>query len=223
MLPQKRTAPLCVAGVAIFINARLPELRRVRTAVRIVAIGADDLALSQRHMGGAHDLRLTLQMALTANFDLRASYAEWRYLGQFRELLAAGLLHQRVTVDASQTAARVRARLPVSLNAALVATETGLILCFRRLAGAFAKSNQPTHSPAAARCDVIAAGTMAILARSFFGLVARIVQEYFPHQRGGKFFELRRVTSLTNFVADISGRGRGRGGFRCITFRRPDP
>lgn len=181
MLPQKWAASLRVAGVAVFIDARLSELRRVRTAVRIVAIGADDFPLSQGHMRGAHDLGLALQMALPANFDLRAIDAEWRYLGQFRELLAAGFLHQRVTVDASQTAVRVGARLPVRLDAALVAAETGLVLCFRRLTGSLAKGNQPTHSLAASRRGVIAPGTMAILARPFFGLVARIVQEYFSH------------------------------------------
>ena len=101
MFPQKRPAPLSMAGVTVFIDAGLLELRRVRTAVRIVAIGANDFPFSQRHVRGTHELCLALQMALTANFYFRAINEERRYIGQLRELLATGLFHQCVTIDAS--------------------------------------------------------------------------------------------------------------------------
>jgi hypothetical protein len=38
MLPQKRPAPLGMAGVTVFIDAGLSELRRIGGAVRIVAV-----------------------------------------------------------------------------------------------------------------------------------------------------------------------------------------
>ena len=39
MLPQKGPAPFGVAGVTVFIDAGLSELRRIGGAVRIVAVG----------------------------------------------------------------------------------------------------------------------------------------------------------------------------------------
>ena len=39
MFPQKRPAPLSMAGVTVFIDARLFELGRIGGAVRIVAVG----------------------------------------------------------------------------------------------------------------------------------------------------------------------------------------
>ena len=41
MGPEKRPAPLGVAGVTVFVDAGLLELGRVRCAVRIVAVRAD--------------------------------------------------------------------------------------------------------------------------------------------------------------------------------------
>jgi len=38
MLPQKRPAPLGMAGVTVFVYAGLSELRRIGGAVRIVAV-----------------------------------------------------------------------------------------------------------------------------------------------------------------------------------------
>jgi len=219
MLPQKRTAALRVAGVAIFIDTRLHELRWVGTTVRIVTIGADHLPLSHRHMRGAHELGFTLEMALTANFDLGAIDPVWSYLSLFGQLLAAGLLHQRVTADTGQTAAGVRACLPESLNAPLMAAEARLVLYFGGFAGVFAESDHPADPFAAASRDMLASGTMAILARPFFRLVARVVQEYLAHQGCREFFELGRVASLTNLIADISGRS----GFRRIGCCGPNP
>lgn len=51
MRPKKRTAPLGMARVAVFIDTGLFELCRIRRPVRIVATGADELSLSQGHMG----------------------------------------------------------------------------------------------------------------------------------------------------------------------------
>jgi len=51
MRPKKRAAPLGMARVAVFIDTGLFELCRIRRPVRIVATGADELSLSQGHMG----------------------------------------------------------------------------------------------------------------------------------------------------------------------------
>jgi hypothetical protein len=40
MFPQKRPAPLGMAGVTVFVDAGLSELRRIGGAVRIVAVRA---------------------------------------------------------------------------------------------------------------------------------------------------------------------------------------
>lgn len=50
MFPQKRPSPLGVAGVTIFVDAGLPELRRIRASVRIVAVGTDHFPFSKRHV-----------------------------------------------------------------------------------------------------------------------------------------------------------------------------
>ncbi len=50
MFPKKWTAPLRVAGVAVFIDASLLELRGIRTPVRVVAVGTGELPFSERHM-----------------------------------------------------------------------------------------------------------------------------------------------------------------------------
>ena len=51
MRPKKRAAPLGMARVAVFIDTGLFELCLIRRPVRIVATGADELSLSQGHMG----------------------------------------------------------------------------------------------------------------------------------------------------------------------------
>ena len=84
MFPQKRPAPLGVTGVTVFIDAGLFELGRIGGAVRIVAIGAGELAFSQGHMGRAHELGFSLQVALAANFCFRPLIEKWRLLADLR-------------------------------------------------------------------------------------------------------------------------------------------
>ena len=50
VLPKKRTAPLCVAGQAVFVDCALDELLGVGTSVRVVTTGAGDLAFAVRHV-----------------------------------------------------------------------------------------------------------------------------------------------------------------------------
>ena len=46
MLPHKRATSLGMAGITVLVDACLFELCRVRRAVRVVAVGAGDLAFS---------------------------------------------------------------------------------------------------------------------------------------------------------------------------------
>ena len=120
MFVYKRPASLRVAGVAVFVYGRLFELGRIRRPVRIVAARAGQLAFSYRHVRRAHELRSSLQMALTTNFGLRSIDKEWRDFGKLGQLFAAGLFHQGVAIDAGKASVRVRTRFPIGLNAALM-------------------------------------------------------------------------------------------------------
>jgi hypothetical protein len=60
VFPKKRSTPLGVTGVTVFIDSRLNELRWIRRSVRIMTVRTGDLSFSKRHMGGAHELRFSL-------------------------------------------------------------------------------------------------------------------------------------------------------------------
>lgn len=129
MLPEKRSAPLGMAGIAVFVNACLLELGRIGRPVRVVAIGTGEFPFSERHMGGAHELRRSLQMALAANFRLGALVGEDGLVADLGKLEAVGgLLHDGMTVDATDSTSGMRACLPVGLNSLLMALEAGLVL-----------------------------------------------------------------------------------------------
>src|SRR5690242_5613372 len=101
MFPQERTAPLGVAGVTVLVDASLFELGGIRRSVRVVAVAAADFSFAQRHMRRAHELRLSLQMALPADLDVRALPEKWGFVVDLRELIAIRrLMHDRMAVRA---------------------------------------------------------------------------------------------------------------------------
>ena len=156
-------------------------------------------------------------MTLTANFYFCPPVKKWRLLANLCELIPIGcFLHHGMAIHATDPPARVRTRLPVSLDAALVTTETRFVLNRYGFAGVFAKRDQPADSFTAAGCHMIAARPVATFASSFFSFVARVKEKNFPHLGLGKFFELRGVASLANFVANVGSRSRFGGFF----FRR---
>ena len=182
--------------------------------MRIVAIGANEFPLSERHMGGAHELGLSLQMTLTANFYFCPPIEKWRLFTDLNELIPIGcFLHHGMAIDSANAAARVRARVPVSLDAALVTTETRFVLSRHGFAGIFPECNQSANSFTAAGCHVIAARTVATFTSPFFRFVARIEKKNLAHLSLGKFLELFGVTSLANFVADVCRKSRFFGCF----------
>ena len=94
-----------------------------------MAIGAGYLSFPQRHVGGTLKLRLALQVTLQTNLGLSLLGKENGLVINFRELiLIARLLHDRMAVNAGDAAASMRARIPIGLNAALVACQTNFIL-----------------------------------------------------------------------------------------------
>ena len=120
-------------------------------------------------------------MALSANFNLRPINEERSDFSELRHLLAAGLLHQRMAVHAGQAARSVSARLPIALNAPLMAAEARLVLYFGGFAGIFPERDHTADAFAAAGRDMRASRTMAILARPTLRFVTRVVQEYLAH------------------------------------------
>jgi hypothetical protein len=185
-----------------------------------MAISACHFSFSQRHVRGAHELSISLQMALPADLGLRALREERCMLSYLRKLVAiGGFLHQRVAIDAGHPAPRVRTRFPVSLHTSLVATKTHFVLHFSGFSWVFAECNQAADAFAASGSNMVAAGAVTALASSFLSFVARVKEKNFPHLSLGKFLELFSVASLANFVANV-----GRGGrFRAIACGGPDP
>ena len=102
MRPEERSASLGVAGITVFVDAGLFELGRIRRAVRIMAVGASELSFSHRHVRRAHELGVSLQVALAANFYFRAAVKERSFFADFGELVPIGsLLHYRMAIHAS--------------------------------------------------------------------------------------------------------------------------
>lgn len=207
MFPKKRSAPLRVTCVAVFIDTRLHQLCWIRRSVRIMTVGTGHFSFSKRHMGRAHELRFALEMALAADFSLCPLAKKRRALVDLGELVTvSGFFHERVAINATHATPRVRARFPVGLNSALMTAKTGFILPLHGLTSIFAESNHPTNALAAACRDVIASGTVTIFAGSLFSFVPWVVEKNFPHHGGGEFFKGGSVTSLADLVADISRR-----------------
>lgn len=129
MLPKKRPAPLGVAHVTGFINACLYELRRIRSSVRVMAVGAGHFPFPNRHVGRAHELGFSLQMALAANLSLRSLIKKRSLIADLRQLESVGgFLHDRVAVGANNSTSGMRACFPVGLNSFLMALEASFVL-----------------------------------------------------------------------------------------------
>jgi hypothetical protein len=170
-----------------------------------MAIDAGDLPFPHRHVGRTIKLGFTLQVALKANVCLGPlSEKDGLILDASELILRARLLHYRMAIDASDAAASVRARLPISLDSALVAGKANRILDLGRLSRILSEADQTPRSSTTARRDVVASRPVTALAGSSFGLIARVEEKNLTHHRLGKFLKLRCVTGLANFVADIS-------------------
>src|ERR1700688_2835669 len=92
-------------------------------AVRVVAIGADDLAFAHRHVRRAIHLRAPVLVALEAGIGLERG---------LEIELHRHLAHDRVAIGAGKAARLVRAAAPVGAVAALVAGEADGVVLGRR-------------------------------------------------------------------------------------------
>ena len=175
MLPEKRAAPLCMAHVTGFIDACLFKLRRIRSSVRVVAIGTGQLPFRERHVGGAHELGPSLQVTLTANLCLGPLVRKNSLVADLGELEAVGsLFHNGMAIDAGDSAAGMRARLPVGLDSSLMALETGFVLDLGGDWRILTECDQSAHALSSAGRHVVAPRTMAGLACLSLKIIAGI-------------------------------------------------
>ena len=206
MLPEKWSASFGMAAITIFIDAGLLELGGIGRAMGVVAVRTGNLPFPQRHVRGTHQLRLALQMALTAYLGLRALVKKRRLVGDLGELVTiGGFFHQSMAVDAGNAPARMLACLPVGLHAPLMTPEACRVLHLGGLARVFTESDHAAGTLAAAGGNMVAAGTVTVLTGLLLHGVARIVEKNLAHFRRRKFFEGGSMASLAHFGADVGG------------------
>jgi len=206
MLMKVGAASLGMAGITVLVDACLLEHSRIRRSMRVMTVAAGNLSFPLRHMGRAHELRFPLLMALPANLCLGALIEKNGLISDLRQLvLVARLLHDRVAVDARNSATSMRARLPVGLHPSLMALQAALILRFNRLSGILPVGDHPADTLSSPCCHVVAPRAMTGLARLLFKISARIEYKDLPHHGLGEFLKLRGVTGLADLVARVSG------------------
>jgi hypothetical protein len=170
-------------------------------------------------VGRPLELRFPLQVTLTAYLGLSSLIEKNGFISDLGELvLVARLFHYRMAVNASDPTARVGACFPVSLDAALMASETDFVLSLGRLSRVLTEADQPPNASPATGSDMVASRPVAALAGLPLLFVARVEEKDLPHHRLREFLELRRVTGFADFVADIGCRARLRSG----RFRGPN-
>lgn len=116
VFPQKRPALLCMAGVAVLVHRQLLQGSRAGTAMRIVTVAADHLALPDRMPGGPESLGTDI--LVTAETDLGLG-------GALAHLVR---LVDSMATDTGQVLAFVDTGRPVLKHATLVAAPTHAVL-----------------------------------------------------------------------------------------------
>ena len=191
MFPKEGPAPLRVAGITVLVGARLFEHDGIGGAVRIVAVATGDLSLPHRHVRGALEHGFSLEVALAANLGLGPLVKKGRLVIDFGKLEAVGgLLHDRMTADATDSTSGMRACLPIGLHSSLVAGQAGLVLSRSRLFSALAECNWDADTLPAPLRHVLTCRTVARFAVLLFKIIAGIGRKDLPHHRLGKLFGL---------------------------------
>src|SRR4051794_5241920 len=119
MFEKERSPLFGMALVASVVDRVFLQHRFGGAAVRIVAVRAGHLAFAQRHVGRAEDLRATILVALEAGFHLNHG---------LQRGLARYLPHHGMTFATGDASRFMRAAVPVSAVAALVATEADRVV-----------------------------------------------------------------------------------------------
>src|SRR5215471_1030096 len=123
VLPKKWTTLLGMALVASIVHRVRAQHRLGSSAVRIMAVRTGDLAFAQRHVGREIILGAAIFVTLVAGV--------WSESGLQLEF-AGHLFHDGVAIRAHQSARLVRAAVPISPGASLMAGETdGIVLLGR--------------------------------------------------------------------------------------------
>ena len=179
VFPQKRTPLLGMAGVTVLIDGVGLEEVLGDGAMRIVTARAGHLALPEGHVGGAHELRAALGVALSAGLDFSG----------FGELAALGVIvHDTVAVGAGQVSQLMGTALPVEAGGFLVAFQTDGIALGDRRGVLLRKGNQPLEG-GPPRLRMSLAGAVAVLAAERLLGVSRVIEEELPHGGSGKPLE----------------------------------
>jgi hypothetical protein len=201
VFPQKRTTLLGVTGVTVLVDGVGLEEVLGNAAMRIVTARAGHLAFPQGHVGGAHELRAALGMALPAGLDF----------GGLGELVALGVIvHDAVAIGAGQVPQLMGTALPVEARGFLVAVQTdGITLGDRR--GVLLRKGDQALEGSPARLRMSLAGAVAVLAAEGFLGVSGVIEEELPHGCGSKALEGVCMAGLTGFRADEVSRGWLRG------------
>lgn len=110
-----------------------------------------------------------------------------------------------MAVDAADSAAGMRARLPIGLHSPLMTLEAAFVLRLDGFSGALAVGDHPADPFSSSFSDVLAARTVTGLARPLLHIVARIEYEDFPHDGLGELLKLRGVTGFADCITCIGG------------------
>ena len=116
VFPQKGPALLCMTGVAVLVHCQLLQGGRSGTAMRIVAVAANHLALTDGMPGSPEGLGTDILVTLEADLSLGGAFA---HLVGFVNGMATGTGEVLAFVDAG---------LPVLEQATLVTTPTHRVL-----------------------------------------------------------------------------------------------
>lgn len=118
MLPEKRSPLLGMAGITELVHRVGLEQRVGDASMGVVAARAGHLSFPQRHMGGAHQLRFSLNVTLSAGL----------YFGRLRQLISLRMVvHHSMAYGAGQAAGLMGTPLPMKPRRLLVATKANRI------------------------------------------------------------------------------------------------
>ena len=169
VLPQERAAFFRVALVADLVDRVLGQLMRAGRAVRVVAIGTDDLAVPDRVVRALVDSSPLVLVTGETDLGLGHSVA-------YRVIHG----HDVVAVDAGITGPGMDAGAPVQLQSVLVALLANGCLLFTGQFAHLERDNQRRFAPR--RLQMFAHGSMA-----GFAAVRRQLPAHAAH---GKFFHV---------------------------------
>lgn len=153
MFIDKRAALFCMALVAGLVDGRHFERARPHTAVRVVAIHAAHLALSQRHVPGALDLCALGLMAVETDLN--------RGNGRFTV--------DSMAIRAAKAFERMCASAPMQTLAILMAAEAKLVDLARGRGAEISNKKRTVVIKLSGDLEMVGTGSVAGLAA--FGLV----------------------------------------------------